>query len=168
MVRCRLIPACALLLVFWSTAASAQSAGDLEARLNHSDFCTPLKFDAVDVARLLGYSIPDIPLKVEVGWDKNSHTVARFTVDAGRKLEADLQIGCEPGPTSAGVLELLDLEPKELRLSDTVICAGTVGADGVIAELVCKPTDKIGRILARITDLSGQLKPIFQTALPKP
>jgi hypothetical protein len=153
-------------LVVFSLHASAQSAIDLEAKLNQSQICAPLKFDVIDVAKLLGLSIPDIPIPVDttIGWDKNEHTVISLAVNVDHKLSSTLELGCQPS-SEAAVLKILNLTPDQVRLRENVSCNATVGQDGSVPNLMCNPSGEAGKLLGAITDLNGQLKPIFQAVL---
>jgi hypothetical protein len=152
--------------LLFSSDALAQNKAELEAKLNQSSICTPLKFDVKDVAKLLGISVPNTPIPIDttVGWDQNTHKVKSVVVNTSHKLSADLELGCQPSSEGA-VLKILNITPAQVRLRESVSCTATVGADGSVPNLVCKPSGEVGKLLGAITNLNGQLRPIFQAVL---
>jgi hypothetical protein len=150
----------------FSCAASAQNIASLESRLNQSDICKPLKFDVKDVAKALGIDLPHIPFggDTTIGWDKNAHKAKSLVVDSNRNLTSDLELGCQPS-SEATVLKVLKIKPDRLRLPENVTCTGTVESDGSVLDLICKPSGEMGKLLGSITNLNGQLQPIFKAVL---
>jgi hypothetical protein len=156
---------CSLFALFFTHAALAETVADLENKLNGSNICTPLKFDAKKVAEYLGYKVSAlIRGNTTVGWDKNSHKVKSFSVDANHNLRADIELGCQPSSQGA-ILKLIGKKPAEFRITDNVDCTGTVGPDGSVPDLSCKVSGEGAKFLGAITDLTGQLKSIFQVVL---
>ena len=147
--------------------ASAQSIPSLKRALNESAICKPLKFDAKDVFKLFGVTIPATPIDTTVGWDNENHDVKTFTVDANHKLHSDMTIGCQPSDEGA-ILKLVGKKGVDVRLTEDATCTGTVGDGNAVPDLACTTNGEGAKFLNRIADLDGQLRPVFQKALSSP
>lgn len=148
--------------------AYAQDEVVLNNGLKTSKVCEPMGVDAVEVAKVLGFNVPDNPLKIDTGarWDKDFHVVkpGTFTVDASRIMKAELLIDCRPSEEGE-IIKLIGKKPEELRLIENASCQATVGPSGEVPDLNCTVSGAVGEFLSKITDMNEKLKPVFQAAL---
>lgn len=135
----------------------------LQALMNGSQICTPLKMSLKDAAALLNKTVSGLIPDTAIGIDKNDHRVTQADVtDTAATISGNL--GCVPSDQAVPFKPPFNLNPSDFRLGDNFRCTAVI-ASRQVTTMTCTTSGAIGQAITQVTNLNDQMKQLLQQML---
>lgn len=153
----------ALACPYFMVKAQAQDGPAIQAAMNNSQLCSPIKMSLKDLAGLIGVNLPALIPDTNLGIDKNRHVVSNFAITA-TSASISGTLGCQPSDEAVPFKPPFNLNPDNFRLTDNFNCSAVI-TNKQVTSMNCTTSGEIGKVIAKSVNINDQMRQILQSAI---